>query len=260
MNFSTTIVQVFIFAIASFLHGITGMSFPMIGTTSLSLVFPLPKAIAIIAFPSLIMNALVLLSNNEKGLVHEILFYTKKYWILILASIVGCIVGIKLLLVVPVGVMYLIMSLVTFLYVASEYLSGKGLIRVFKISTGIQNTLIFGFLAGIVGGATNAMAPLLMMYLFSNTDDKHEIVKSSNICYLFGKIIQISFLGQNIINFNHQEITLIVWITITSILFLFLGIKVRKNVSNQVFKNTIYIILLILSIKVGMSGINYLAL
>ena len=48
-----------------------------------------------------------------------------------------------------------------------------------------------------------------MMYLFSKTDDKHEIVKSSNLCYLFGKIIQILFLGQNIIGFNYQEVVFI---------------------------------------------------
>ena len=98
-----------------------------------------------------------------------------------------------------------------------------------------------------------------MMYLFSKTDDKHEIVKSSNLCYLFGKIIQILFLGQNIIGFNYQEVVFICLITFTSILFLFLGIRLRNSVSNSFFKNTIYIILLALSIKVGISGVGQLS-
>lgn len=257
MDFTTYITQIVIFAIASFLHGIAGMSFPMIGTTSLALEFPLPKAIAMIAFPSLIMNVFVLLSNNQRGFAKEIWFYIKTYRLLILSSIIGSIVGIKLLIIVPAGIMYIIMSLVILFYVASEYLSQKGLIQNLKVATDVKSTLLFGFLAGVVGGSTNAMAPILMMYLFSKTDDKHEIVKSSNICYLFGKLIQIVFLGQNIISLNNQEIVFIILITLISIFFLFLGIRFRRRVSNRLFKNVIYIILLTLSIKVGMSGMSY---
>lgn len=235
------------------------MAYPMIGTTSLSLAFTLPQAIAMMAFPSLIVNLIVLSSNNKQRFVQEALFYFKKYRLLILSSIIGGVVGIQLLIIVSAGIMYIAMSAVTFLYVASEYLSHKGFIKKFKINTGIGNTLAFGFLAGVVGGATNAMSPILMMYLFSKTDDKHEIVKSSNLCYLFGKIIQILFLGQNIIGFNYQEVVFICLITFTSILFLFLGIRLRNSVSNSFFKNTIYIILLALSIKVGISGVGQLS-
>lgn len=258
MDSITYIIQIIIFAIASFLHGITGMAFPMIGTTSLSLAFSLPAAIAMIAVPSMIMNLIVLFSNNKNGFINEFIYYFTKYKTLILSSLIGSIVGIKLLLIVPVGIMYILMASVTLLYVLSEYLSDKGIIRTVKVSTGFGNTLFFGFLAGIVGGATNAMSPILMMYLFSKTDDKQEIVKSSNICYLFGKVVQIALLGGTISELESNEVMLMVFITFVSIFFLFLGIRFRGSVSDRVFKNSIYIILLVLSIKVGMSGINLL--
>lgn len=154
--------------------------------------------------------------------------------------------------------MYIAMSLVILAYVFHEFLSSKGLIKSFKLSTGVINTALFGLLAGVIGGATNAMSPILMMYLFSKTDNKHEIVKSSNICYLFGKIVQLSFLGSHMEQLVNEEWLLIFLITIISIGFLFIGIRLRTRVSNRLFKNTIYLILLILSIKIGHSGLSAL--
>ena len=105
------------------------MAFPMIGTTALSLAFALPKAIIMIAIPSIIMNIIVLFSNNKNGIVQEIIFYFRNYWLLVIATIIGSIIGIKLLLVLPVGIMYLVMSIVTLAYVSNEILSEKGLIK-----------------------------------------------------------------------------------------------------------------------------------
>lgn len=60
------IIQSIVFVIASILHGITGMAFPMLGTTSLAFVMPLSKVVALVALPSLLMSILVLCSNNQK--------------------------------------------------------------------------------------------------------------------------------------------------------------------------------------------------
>lgn len=71
------IAQIVVFGVAAFLHGITGMAFPMIGTTALSLAFSLPKAIIMVAIPSLIINIVVLVSNNQGSIGGEIAFYLK---------------------------------------------------------------------------------------------------------------------------------------------------------------------------------------
>ncbi len=260
LNLLTLIIQAIIFAIASLLHGITGLAFPMIGTISLSITFSLPKAIIMMAIPSMIMNLIVLFSSNENGFIKEISFYAKNYWLLIITSIIGSVIGIQLLLIMPIGIMYLLMSSVTLMYVVNKFLGDKQVIRLFKFSTGAISTILFGFSAGIIGGSTNAMSPILMMYLFSKTTNKNEIVKSSNICYFFGKVVQIYMLGNYMDKPNNEELLLIPCITVISIIFLFFGINLRNKVSNHFFKNAIYIILLLLSIKVGYSGVQALNL
>lgn len=250
-------LQLIVFAVASLLHGLAGMGFPMIGTIALAMLVPLPKAIAIMAFPSLIMNVIVLFTNNSRGIWGEIAYYSKKYWLLALTSLIGSIIGVNLLWYVPAGIVYLLMAMITLYYVINGYLSNKGIIKGLRIPTGTLSLIIFGSVAGIVGGATNAMSPILMMYLFSNTNNKHEIVKASNICYLLSKIVQIILLRDQILAFSKHEVISLTILTTASILFLFIGIKLRNRVSNAKFRNAIYLILLFLSIKVGYTGIEY---
>lgn len=250
-------LQLMVFSIASLLHGLTGMGFPMIGTVSLAMLHSLPKAIAIMVFPSLIMNFVVLFTNNSKGIWREIAYYSKKYWLLALTSLIGSIIGVKFLLYVPAGVVYLLMAIITLYYVINGYLSNRGTIKGLKIPTGTISLIFFGVVAGIVGGATNAMSPILMMYLFSSTNNKHEIVKASNICYLLSKVVQVIMLRDQILSFGMGLILIISIITTASVLFLFIGIKLRNRISDTKFRNIIYSILLFLSIKVGYTGIEY---
>ena len=97
------IIQLIIFTIAGILHGITGMGFPMIGTSALSFSLPLSQAVAIVAIPSLLMSLLVLCSNNKQGIWRELTDYLHQYKLLAITSVIGGIIGVKLLLILPVA-------------------------------------------------------------------------------------------------------------------------------------------------------------
>lgn len=87
------IIQSIVFIAAAILHGITGMGFPMLGTTALAFIMPLSKVVALVALPSLLMSLLVLCSNNKKGFYQEIVYYLKTYKLLAIGSVVGSILG-----------------------------------------------------------------------------------------------------------------------------------------------------------------------
>lgn len=171
---------------------------------------------------------------------------------------IGSVVGVKLLISLPISLMYLVMGVITLYYVFTEYFSQKRWIKKIQVPTDIKSTIFFGTVAGIVGGATNAMSPILMMYLFSKTDKKDEIVKSSNICYFFGKIVQLIFIDSQVISLNRQDIILTIFITIFSIIFLFFGIAIRKRIKQDLFKNLIYLVLFVFSVKVLMTSFQLL--
>ncbi|OAV00670.1 hypothetical protein AO382_1224 [Moraxella catarrhalis] len=250
--------QALIFGVAAILHGITGMGFPMIATSALAFLMPLSQAVAIVAIPSLLMSLLVLCTNNQGSLIDELRYYAQHYRLLAAMSVIGGIIGVQLLLVLPVAWLYVMMAAVTLYYAGHGFLSMTGKIGALTVPTGRLSMAAFGLIAGIVGGATNAMSPILLIFLFSQTDDKNRIAKASNLCYLLGKLVQIFLLQGEYRAFGYGEYALLIILTAVSMLGLFGGIRLRTIISTTVFKLLIFGILLVLALKIGQSGIAQL--
>lgn len=51
--------------------------------------------------------------------------------------------------------------------------------------------IVFGLLAGIIGGLTNVMSLILIIYSLEAKHSRKEVIQSANLCFLFGKLIQI---------------------------------------------------------------------
>lgn len=250
-------IQVLVFAIAGILHGMTGMGFPMIGTAALAFVMPLSEAVAIVAIPSLLMSLLVLLTGNRDGVIRELKFYLSKYKLLAIMSVIGGIIGVKLLLLLPAAYLYLMMALVTLYYAGHGLLTVMGQTKPISVPTGPVSMAVFGLMAGIVGGATNAMSPILLIYLFAHSDDKNTIAKASNLCYLLGKVVQIVMLKEQYMAFGAKELGLLGILTLISMAALFIGTYFRQKISPTVFKLLIFGILIVLALKIGQTGISH---
>ncbi|MBP3194569.1 MAG: sulfite exporter TauE/SafE family protein [Cardiobacteriaceae bacterium] len=203
------IVQVLLFFIAAILHGITGMAFPMLATTSLAFIMLLSKVVALVAIPSLFMSLLLLCSHNQKGIYQDFIYYLKHYKLLAISSLIGSFLGVKLLFILPVSYIYLLMAIVTLYYSLNGLLNIYGRAKIISVNANQKNMCLFGFLAGIIGGATNAMSPILLMYLFSETNDRNRIAKTSNLCFLLAKIVQICMLRNQYLMLNKSEYGLI---------------------------------------------------
>ncbi|HEZ3709301.1 TPA: sulfite exporter TauE/SafE family protein [Neisseria meningitidis] len=249
------IMQSIVFVAAAILHGITGMGFPMLGTTSLAFIMPLSKVVALVALPSLLMSLLVLCSNNKKGFWQEIVYYLKTYKLLAIGSVVGSILGVKLLLILPVSWLLLLMAIITLYYSVNGILNVCAKAKNIQVVANNKNMVLFGFLAGIIGGSTNAMSPILLIFLLSETENKNRIVKSSNLCYLLAKIVQIYMLRDQYWLLNKSEYGLIFLLSVLSVIGLYVGIRLRTKISPNFFKMLIFIVLLVLALKIGHSGL-----
>lgn len=249
------IMQSIVFVAAAILHGITGMGFPMLGTTALAFIMPLSKVVALVALPSLLMSLLVLCSNNKKGFWQEIVYYLKTYKLLAIGSVVGSILGVKLLLILPVSWLLLLMAIITLYYSVNGILNVCAKAKNIQVVANNKNMVLFGFLAGIIGGSTNAMSPILLIFLLSETENKNRIVKSSNLCYLLAKIVQIYMLRDQYWLLNKSEYGLIFLLSVLSVIGLYVVIRLRTKISPNFFKMLIFIVLLVLALKIGHSGL-----
>jgi uncharacterized membrane protein YfcA len=118
--------------------------------------------------------------------------------------------------------------------------------------------IIVGLSAGIIGGATNAMSTILMMYLLSASDDKDTIAKVGNMCYFLGKIAQIIVLREPIMALTGSEWQLIAILSAVSVVALLVGIRLRRYLPQARFRQLILLILTGLGLRVGWQGITAL--
>ena len=165
-------------------------------------------------------------------------------------SLIGSLVGAKLLIWVNSAYLLLLLAVAIAFYVLTS-------IRGTPIRLpNTQPVLIgVGLMAGTIGGATNAMSPILLMYLLSASDDKHTITKVGNMCYFLGKVAQIIVLREPIMALSHSEWQLIILLSVLSIAALLVGIRLRLYLPQARFRQLILLILTVLGIRVGWQGI-----
>ena len=181
------------------------------------------------------------------------IYYGRRYWLLALTSLLGSILGAKLLLWVDSAYILLLLAAVIAFYVVSSLL-GKQI----RLPNTKPMLIAVGFGAGVIGGSTNAMSTILMMYLLSASDDKNTIAKVGNMCYFLGKIAQIIVLREPIMALSSGEWQLITFLSVLSIVTLLVGIRLRRYLPQARFRQLILLILIVLGIRVGWQGITAL--
>lgn len=245
-----TVFITILFSFAALLHGLTGLGFPMITTSVLANMTSFEEAIIIALLPSLLINLIILLSQNERSFSQELRYYIQQYWLLIVSIIIGGYFGVKLLLFLDIVYLYFLLSFIILFYVITTFIGIH-----WRIPINAFTLVLFGSLAGLIGNATNAMAPLLMIYLLSTDKRTKEIIKAGNLAYLTGKVVQFWMLKSAIFSLPNNALFTLALITFFSLFFLWMGIKFRAKVSNIFFTRLILIILLILGIRAGVNGI-----
>ncbi|UIZ57502.1 sulfite exporter TauE/SafE family protein [Acinetobacter sp. SCLZS86] len=238
-------------AIAAILHGMSGFGFPMLSTAAVAMLYPLSTAVALVLIPCLLLNIYMLRGDATQSLLSSLYGYCKKYWGLIFSALIGSYLGVSLLLILNEGYLKLAMGVLILLYVADQFRQ-----RPLQISASLKNMLIFGFLAGVIGGATNAMAPFLMMYLLSTQHSKTDIVVISNLNFIISKLIQLAVLFPVIQQFNHIQLQVLALICLISVAMVYVGSQIRKNISQTVFKQIVFTLLGLMAIYAIAQGLS----
>lgn len=225
-------------ALAALLHGLSGFGFPMMSTAVLSSEYPLSMAVTLVILPCLLLNLIMLNADPQRRLISSISYYLERYWPLILSSLMGSVLGVKLLLWLNEGYLKLLLGLVMVFYVLDQLR-----VRPLQVSPHVSSMLCFGLLAGIIGGATNAMAPFLMMYLMSCQLSKTDIVIISNLNFMASKTIQLILLFPILISLKSHQQHILIGISLFALFGVWMGGKIRQHLSQQHFRRIVLMLL-----------------
>ncbi|MES9904393.1 MAG: sulfite exporter TauE/SafE family protein [Sedimenticola sp.] len=240
MDFSSEvlIVAAFIFFFAAFIHGSIGFGFPMVATPLLALVTDIQTAIILTLTPTLLVNIVSIASEGN------ILYALRRYLSLALFAMAGSTIGTLILIFTNSQIFEALLAIVIIIYLLSERIN-INLSWIHKYPR--SSKIIFGISAGILGGLTNVMAPVLIIYSLESKRTKSEIIQASNFCFMFGKIIQLvlfSIHGK----FNLSELSTSLVILIVVSLALYLGISIKKKINVNIYKRVLRVFLLILAV------------
>ncbi len=226
-----------VFTVAAIIHGAFGIGFPMLPTAVMSLTITIQDAVMLTVWPNLLINVFVLFTGGPVGRI------VTRYWLLAVSALVGSAMGAYLLFVVSQAALQLVLAGAIFIYVYAGF-------RGYTIHVPPDNrwlAVAFGLVAGTIGGSTNAMAPVLLIYLFSVTTNKHELAQAANLCFLLGKIAQIAVLYR-LPQATPPAALLLALLLVITAGGMMIGVVIRRKIPTALFRQAILLILLLLGV------------
>ena len=209
----------------------------MVATPLLALFTDIQTAIVLTFIPTLLVNLISIASEEN------ILLATRRHFSLALFAMLGRAVGTQIMLSVNSDIFKGLLGFVIIIYLLVEKTKLKlSWIRLYPR----LSKLTFGVSAGLVGGLTNVMAPVLIIYSLESKHSKIEIVQASNLCFLFGKIIQIFLFTLND-KFTLNELSTSTVMLIVSSIGLYVGIALKKKINEGVYRKIIRALLFTLA-------------
>ncbi|RXK01290.1 hypothetical protein CRU98_02260 [Arcobacter sp. CECT 8986] len=236
LEFFILISIVLIFA--AFVHGSIGFGFALIPTPIIAIFTDMQTAILLTLLPTLVVNLVSFLSegNSKEAVI--------RFLPIAVITMIGSAIGTQILIFSNSDIFKLLLaiSILLYLYTNNKNISISAFSKYPKISF-----VLYPFFTGIVGGLTNVMGPMLMIYGIELKYSKAQFIQMMNICFLLGKVIQIFIFFIND-SFTKTEVSFSL-ITILIISFsLYFGIKVKKKIDSKLYIKLIKILLLIISI------------
>lgn len=247
-NDSDWVIIVF-FVLGALLHGITGFGYPIVGTAIIASFYPLKVAVAMVVIPCIVLNLIMLRTGGT--VVGNIIKYGRAYFWLFLTSFIGGVIGVKLLLIFNESYLKIFLGMTLIFYVTTQYSKYRIVFQKDKITMAV-----FGFIAGVIGGITNAIVAFLMIYLLGTNRNKHEMVIVNNISILITKIIQIFMLAPVMMAFNQVQAWLLGIVIVISLFFVYLGSYIRNQLSQQLFNHAVAVMLVILGLYALWQGLQ----
>ncbi len=228
-----------VFVLAAFVHGAVGLGFPMIATPILAMSFGVKQAIFLTLIPGLFINVISILREQDAWRSLQ------RFLPVSLIASFGSFWGTTALLASSPEPFRLLLAFAILFYLSIEKFRKK---RIAWIKPHpLIAKIIFGMFAGLLGGMTNVMAPVLVIYFIEIDAEPKSAVVGLNFCFLLGKIVQLAlFIDDGA--FQSAEIFQHTPLLFFALAALWSGINLRKKITAFTWRNWLKKALLIIAL------------
>ncbi|HEX2829978.1 MAG TPA: sulfite exporter TauE/SafE family protein [Burkholderiales bacterium] len=230
-------------------QGALGFGFPAISTPVVMLMVDVKTAIILNLLPNFAVNLIsILRGGNYRASIG-------RYWPVAAWALVGAFLGACFLIVAPQEPVRILLALAIIAYLNQHrlaHLDWSWLARRRRLSA-----MIFGVAGGFFSGTVNQSLPPLLIYFTLLGLETVVMTQILNLCFIGGKTVQAATLaGAGQIRLH--DVLANVPLTVISIFGLWLGVRVQRRVSPDVYKRVLRYILFVLAIALLWQGSSWL--
>ena len=228
-----------VMAVAGVVHGTLGLGFPLVATSLLALFLDVRLAILLTLLPTAAVNVV---SIARGGQWHSSI---GRFWPLAVYALFGSVVGAGVLLVNDPSPFKLVLGCLVLLFLATNRLGsfGMGWVKTYLP----LSMLAFGLVAGLSGGTTNVMVPILIIFSLKLDLERTAMVQVFNLCFLAGKLAQIGvFTAAGLFTLDAALATLpLAAVAIVALVF---GMRIRDKIPTEVYQRLLRQVLFALAV------------
>jgi uncharacterized membrane protein YfcA len=221
---------------AAFVKGAIGFGFPALGTPLLTLVVDVKTAVVLLILPNIVMDGIQFARRGTPRAT------ARRFSGLLAAGALGMIVGTRVLAVLSPRATTLILGLFVLCFVA---LNATGLAP--RVPPHWERWLSApaGFVAGLIGGVTNAPATALVLYFQAIGLSKHDFVSSVAFTFFFYKLVQLGAVSwYGLLPWPLLWVSLA--LTVVGLVGFAVGLRVQDRLDQRGFNRAVLVFLALL--------------
>ena len=215
--------------------GSVGIGMSMFSVPLIAFILPPTKAMMLLCFPVIVTNFIQM--DFKRGISNY------RFFPMFMTLFLGIIIGGKLILSLNLNTISIIIALTIIIFTLFNFLGLN--LKWLKPKYERIISIFIGFFSGILGGVSTFYAPPIITFLVSLNLAKENFIRTTATMYFLASIpLYSSLIFHGLGNFYDLLVSLI--ITAPALLGQYLGTKIRVRLSNEIFRKTILVILIII--------------
>ena len=215
--------------------GSVGIGMSMFSVPLIAFILPPTKAMMLLCFPVIVTNFIQM--DIKRGVSNY------RFLPMFMTLFLGIIIGGKLILSLNLKTISIIIALTIIIFTLFNFFGLN--LKWLKPKYEKIISIFIGFFSGILGGLSTFYAPPIITFLVSLNLAKENFIRTTATMYFLASIpLYSSLIFHGLGNFYDLLVSLI--ITAPALLGQYLGTKIRMRLSNELFRKTILVMLIII--------------
>ena len=228
------------------IKGVIGLGLPLVSVPLLTYLLPVPVAISVLAAPVMVANCY---QAARGGLLRPVL---ARIWPLLVAMVVGVLLGAQLLITLNEKVLYLILGFMVVI-LGLVYLFGANL----TISPRYERRagVTIGLGAGLLGGVSSFLGPPIVLYLVALQLAKERFIVALAVVFFIASLPLYGTLAASGI-MGGPELLLSLYAIIPVMLGVFGGQQLRLVLPQHRFRQAVLVMLVLIGFLLIRRGLS----